>query len=87
MWEGNTKNNSMSGAFYLDTAKNTYYGSAGDIDKDNYRMNFDSSRSGAHSGSFATEAAHTHSFSSSATIGSGDYTRPNSISTLIIVKY
>ena len=87
MWEGNTKNNSMSGAFYLDTSKQTYYGSAGDIDKDNYTMAFDSSRSGAHSGSFATEAAHTHSFSSSATIGSGEYTRPNSTSALVIIRY
>ena len=39
------------------------------------------------SGSTSEENSHTHSFSSSATIGSGSYTRPNSTSTLIIIRY
>ena len=38
-------------------------------------------------GSTSAGTAHSHSFSSSATIGSGDYTRPNSTSTLIIIRY
>ena len=38
-------------------------------------------------GTLGSESSHTHSFSSSATIGSGNYTRPNSTSTLIIIKY
>ena len=38
-------------------------------------------------GSTSAGTAHSHSFSSSATIGSGNYTRPNSTSTLIIIKY
>ena len=38
-------------------------------------------------GSTSEENSHTHTFSSSATIGSGNYTRPNSTSTLIIIRY
>ena len=38
-------------------------------------------------GDVGSESAHTHSFSKAVTIGSGDYTRPNSTSTLIIIKY
>ena len=38
-------------------------------------------------GSTSEESSHTHSFSKAVTIGSGDYTRPNSTSVLIIIKY
>ena len=38
-------------------------------------------------GNVGSESAHTHSMSGSVTIGSGDYTRPNSTSTLIIIRY
>ena len=43
--------------------------------------------SGTKAASTSEVAAHTHSFSASATIGSGNYTRPHSISTLIIIRY
>ena len=38
-------------------------------------------------GNVGSESAHTHSFSNNATIGSGEYTRPNSISCLYIISY
>lgn len=38
-------------------------------------------------GNVGSESAHTHSMSGSVTIGSGEYTRPNSISCLYIISY
>lgn len=72
-----------SGAFY-DT------GSKGERDQANggsepNAIGFDASKNWT--GSTSEEKSHTHTFSSSATIGSGNYTRPNSTSTLIIIRY
>lgn len=38
-------------------------------------------------GTLGSESSHTHSFSKAVTIGSGDYTRPNSRSCIYIIKY
>ena len=38
-------------------------------------------------GSTSAGTSHNHTFSSSATIGSGNYTRPNSVSCLYIIHY
>lgn len=64
----------------------TGYGYQGDGDSDNWYITIDTS-SGTWSGKSAAGTSHNHSFSSSATIGSGSYTRPNSRSTIYIIKY
>lgn len=72
-----------TGAFYN---TNKYFGSttstSGD---DNPITGFDASKKWT--GSTSAGTAHSHSFSSSATIGSGNYTRPNSVSCLYIISY
>ena len=39
------------------------------------------------SGSTSGGTAHSHSFSNAVTIGSGDYTRPNSVTAVMLIKY
>lgn len=38
-------------------------------------------------GTLGAESAHTHSFSKATAIGSGDYTRPNSVTAIMLIKY
>lgn len=38
-------------------------------------------------GTMGDESAHTHSMSGTVSFGSGNYTRPNSTSALVIIKY
>ena len=38
-------------------------------------------------GSTSEENSHTHTFSKATTIGSGEYTRPNSVSCLYLISY
>lgn len=71
MWEYDSRN-SFTGAFYLSSAHNKW-GTKGDLDKDNYSMDFNASRSwtGRSSGAVAsngtTAQRHQHSFNISNT--------------------
>ena len=77
---------SCSGAFYASNVSSALSNveNTGGTSKAK-TLNFQASKNWK--GSTSEENSHTHTFSSSATIGSGDYTRPNSTSTLIIIRY
>ena len=77
----------VSGAFSGSTKESKTFGNydGGDTEKAIATVKFDASKNWT--GTMGDESAHTHSMSGSVTIGSGDYTRPNSVSTLIIIKY
>lgn len=78
---------SVSGVFTAKN-KNTHFGYFNDTTTSTsyaHDVNFNASKNWT--GSTSAGSAHKHSFSSSAIIGVGDYTRPNSVSTLIVIKY
>ena len=77
---------SCSGAFYasnVSTALSNVENTGGSSKAKT--LNFQASKKWT--GSTSEENSHTHSFSSSATIGSGNYTRPNSTSCKFYIKY
>lgn len=61
MWE-NDNRNSFTGAFYLSSAHNKW-GTRSELDKDNYSMDFNASRSWT--GATSSNGAHTHTITSS----------------------
>ena len=80
----NDETGEWSGAVYKvgkSSIKNSYGGDSHNQSK----AGFQASKNWT--GTMADESSHTHSFSKAVTIGTGEYTRPNSTSTLIIIKY
>ena len=77
----------VSGAFSGSTKESKTFGNydGGGTETAISTVKFDASKNWT--GTMGDESAHTHSMSGSVTIGSGDYTRPNSTSTLIIIRY
>ena len=80
---------SANGAFSVpsqSTSDGTLYNDGGDSLKtkgDGIKFQASKNWSGSTSGG----TAHHHSFSNAATIGSGDYTRPNSVTAVMLIKY
>ena len=77
---------SCSGAFYasnVSTALSNVENTGGTSKAKTLSFQASKNWTGATSGG----TAHSHSFSSSATIGSGDYTRPNSVSCKFYIRY
>ena len=79
----NNKNLSATGALYWDKTY-TQSGGAGSGDT-SATLCLDASKKWT--GSTSAGTSHNHTFSSSATIGSGNYTRPNSVSCLYLISY
>ena len=86
-WGNAVADNDVSGALTL--SKTTKYGGIGvsgeDSAKNGIQINFQASKNWT--GSTSVGTAHKHSFSNNATIGSGEYTRPNSVSCLYLISY
>lgn len=80
----NDETGDWSGAVYKvgkSNIKNSYGGDSHNQSKAGFQAskNWTGSTSGG--------TAHSHSFSNAATIGTGDYTRPNSVTAVMLIKY
>ena len=80
----NEETGDWSGAVYK-VGKSSIKNSFGGNSYNQSKAGFQASKNWT--GTLGSESAHTHSFSNNATIGSGEYTRPNSVSCLYIIHY
>lgn len=78
---------SVSGAFTSSSAGKVQDADGGEDLTGSLDRVFNFTASKNWTGSTSAGTSHNHTFSSSATIGSGEYTRPNSISCLYLISY